>query len=370
MAERRATLLKPCFASILSNQERPAYGKIKNAMKVALNNIANSDELPVPPSLMRSLKAGFDAITNHIGLILFPVVLDLFLWFGPRVHLETLIRSTFVQAFSMPELQTADMADMLQAGKDLWLQVAGRFNLFTALRSYPIGVFSLMSGISPVDSPLGTPTAWDLASFGGVVIVAVLLSLVGLAAGAVYFSGVSQAALNGSVDWPDTLRRWPWTFGQVLLLAILWLALALAISVPFSCMFSLMMLGGVGLGRLSLLLLGGLLIWLLMPLVFSGHGIFIAGQKMWPSLVSGARLTRLTLPSTGLFLLAALLISQGLDTLWRAPGETSWLMVVGVAGHAFVTTGLLAASFVYYQDANRWVKQMFEQMIVARQERV
>ena len=129
-----------------------------------------------------------------------------------------------------------------------------------------------------------------------------------------------------------------------------------------------MMLGGVGLGRLSLLLLGGLLVWLLLPLVFSGHGIFIAGQSMWPSLRSGARLTRLTLPSTGLFLLVALLISQGLDTLWRAPGETSWLMAIGVAGHAFVTTGLLAASFVYYQDANRWVQQMFERMQAARQE--
>ncbi len=339
-------------------------------MKIALNNIANSDELPVPPSLIRSLKAGFDAISNHIGLILFPVLLDLFLWFGPRLHLETLIRSTFVQAFSLPELQTADMADMLQAGRDLWLQVAGRFNLFTTLRSYPIGVFSLMAGISPVDSPMGKPMVWDLASAGIVLIVAILLSLAGLAAGAFYFSSVSQAALNGKVNWPDTLRRWPWTFGQVLLLAILWLALALAISIPFSCMFSLMMLGGVGLGRLSLLLLGGLLVWMLLPLVFSGHGIFIAGQKMWPSLRSGVRLTRLTLPSTGLFMLVALLISQGLDTLWRAPGETSWLTVVGVAGHAFVTTALLAASFVYYQDANRWVQQMFEHMNAAQQERI
>jgi hypothetical protein len=78
----------------------------------------------------------------------------------------------------------------------------------------------------------------------------------------------------------------------------------------------------------------------------------------------------LTLPSTGLFLLVALLISQGLDTLWRAPGETSWLTMVGVAGHAFITTSLLAASFVYYQDANRWIQQMFERMNADRQERI
>jgi hypothetical protein len=336
-------------------------------MKIAQNNIANSEDLPAPPSLIRSLRAGFDAISSHIGLILFPVVLDLFLWFGPRLRLETLIRSTFVQAFSMPELQTPDVMDMLQAGRDLWLQVAERFNLFTALRAYPIGIFSLMAGTSPVESPLGEPPVMDLASAGSVLLVAILLSLAGLGAGAFYFSCVSQAALKGNIDWPDTLRNWPWAFGQVFLLAILWLALVLAISIPFSCTFSLMMLGGAGLGRLSLLLLGGLLVWMLLPLVFSGHGIFITGQKMWSSLKSGARLTRLTLPSTGLFILVAVLISQGLDTLWRAPGESSWLTLVGVAGHAFITTGLLAGSFVYYQDANRWIQKMFERMHADRQ---
>lgn len=323
----------------------------------------------MPPSLIRSLRAGFDAISNHIGLILFPVILDLFLWFGPRLRLETLIRSTFVRAFSMPELQTPDVVDMLQAGRDLWLQVAERFNLFTALRAYPVGIFSLMAGTSPVESPLGEPLVLDLVSVGVVLLLVVVLSLVGLAGGAFYFACVSQAALKGSIDWPDTLRNWPWTFGQVFLLAILWLALLLAVSLPFSCMFSLMMLVGAGLGRFSLLLLGGLLVWILLPLVFSGHGIFIAGQKMWSSLMSGIRLTRLTLPSTGLFILVALLISQGLDTLWRAPGETSWLTMVGVAGHAFITTALLAASFVYYQDASRWIQQMFERMYADRQER-
>jgi hypothetical protein len=42
------------------------------------------------------------------------------------------------------------------------------------------------------------------------------------------------------------------------------------------------------------------------------------------------------------------------------PEETSWLSLVGVAGHAFVTTGLLAASFIYYRDADRWVKAILK----------
>jgi len=40
------------------------------------------------------------------------------------------------------------------------------------------------------------------------------------------------------------------------------------------------------------------------------------------------------------------------------PSETSWLLLVGILGHAFVTTGLLASSFVYYRDALQWMREM------------
>jgi hypothetical protein len=36
--------------------------------------------------------------------------------------------------------------------------------------------------------------------------------------------------------------------------------------------------------------------------------------------------------------------------------------VVGIAGHAFVSTALLAASFVYYRDANAWLTAVMERL--------
>ncbi len=36
--------------------------------------------------------------------------------------------------------------------------------------------------------------------------------------------------------------------------------------------------------------------------------------------------------------------------------------LVGIAGHAFVTTALLAASFIYYRDMNNWLEIVFERM--------
>jgi hypothetical protein len=56
-----------------------------------------------------------------------------------------------------------------------------------------------------------------------------------------------------------------------------------------------------------------------------------------------------------------LLISQGLDLLWQVPPQTSWFTLIGLIGHAFIVTGLLAASFVYYRDAGYWVDNLLQQ---------
>jgi hypothetical protein len=70
----------------------------------------------------------------------------------------------------------------------------------------------------------------------------------------------------------------------------------------------------------------------------------------------------MTFFNTFLLFLMILILSEGLDLLWRLPAESSWLAVVGVVGHAFVATSLLAASFVYYRDASRWVERKLQQM--------
>lgn len=50
-----------------------------------------------------------------------------------------------------------------------------------------------------------------------------------------------------------------------------------------------------------------------------------------------------------------------MDVLWNVPAENSWLMLVGIAGHTFITTGLLSATYVYYRDADLWLEQSIQQ---------
>jgi hypothetical protein len=65
---------------------------------------------------------------------------------------------------------------------------------------------------------------------------------------------------------------------------------------------------------------------------------------------------RYALPPLGWFAMLAIIISQGMDMLWRVPPAESWMMGIGILGHAFICTGLLAASFIYYRDLNAWIE--------------
>ncbi len=189
----------------------------------------------------------------------------------------------------------------------------------------------------------------DTSSFGLVVVFWVFFSILGLAIGTVYFSIVSQAAVSDQVSWRSALNAWRWQVPQVVLLALLWLGIIIAISIPASCLFSTVIFAGIPYADVALLIYVGMLLWILFPLFFSPHGIFLYQKKVKASVKDSVRITRMTMPRTLLFLLTVILVEEGFTILWQVPEDISWLAVVGIIGHAFIATGLVAATFIYYQ---------------------
>ena len=220
-----------------------------------------------------------------------------------------------------------------------------------------------MATRAPELSPFGTPASFEIQSLGQVLLIWSLLYIIGMVVGAVYFSLVSQVALNGKVSWQRLVQGLPQTIYQVFLLALVFLMMFFLLGLPFSCLISLTIMSGIGLEQISVfiaLIAGGLLIWLLVPLVFSPHGIFVYQYKVWQAVKSSIRISKMTMPTTSIFILVVVVINEGMSLLWSIPEEISWLSLIGILGHAFVTTGLLASSFVYFRDADKWVKDLIE----------
>ena len=307
------------------------------------------------PKLIPTFKAGFDTVANRISLILLPLALDLFLWLGPHFSIKRVLQLTIQQMKNLPGLDASQLNQLTTAIQNF----GDNFNLAIAIRTFPVGLTSLMWGQTPQQTPLGSAPVIQLPSYTFTFGCWVLFLIVGMTAGSIYFNQLSQVVFTNQAS--GKLRQLPWTILQVLVLSLAFLMLAIILSMPVIVMWSVLSIISPNVAQFILPFIAIIILWILVPLVFSPHGIFAYHQNALASMLTSTRLVRASLPGSGLFLLAGLVLSLGLDLLWSAPPDTSWLALVGIAGHAFVTTSLMAASFVYYRDIMRWAQETLQQ---------
>jgi hypothetical protein len=231
------------------------------------------------------------------------------------------------------------------------------------LRSWPIGIPSLFSYNDKILlNPLGNPTLIEMPSIFTVFAFFILAFLVGIYLGSIYFNAISNASIGLKKSFSIALSLWQ--FKQSLFLAFLLVFLVLLIAMPV--IFIMILFSLFQLALLGFILVSFLLIWILLPLVFSAHGIFLLQLNVITSIATSIRLVRFFLPGTGIFLLVAFIMNFGLDQLWLTTPPDSWLSLIGVAGHAFIASSLLAASFIYYGSGMRWMQENL-QHLAARQ---
>jgi hypothetical protein len=310
--------------------------------------------LPTPPNMIGSLRAGFDAVANHIVIILFPCFIDLLLWLGPHLQLKTLLSDVVNFLLSSSATDSSVSTDIVSQSMNLIQTIGEKFNLLSLLRTIPVGIPSLMSFRLPADTPSGQPVFIDLSNilFVGVGVIGVILF--GIVVGSFYYNIITQISLTGRIEFKKALHEWLWSSIQVISLTLALIILYIVVSVPSSCAIFAVSLIGLPFGQFSFFLYFGLLLWLAFPLIFSAHGIFVNHNNAFISVQRSMVLTRMTLPTTSLFFLSVLAISEGLNILWRVPPETSWLTLLGIGGHAFISSALMAASFIFYRDADRY----------------
>ncbi len=313
--------------------------------------------LPPPPGIIGSLRTGFDTIAAHITAIIFPLALDLLLWLGPHISMDKLIKPVLIQFQSLAANAGISASD-IKSAMGIYSQFFQQFNLLSILRTFPIGVPSLMSGESPTLSPLGKPTTWQVDSAGHLMGLLFLFIVCGWVLGAIYFQWVA------SLITPDSTKTGR-AISQTVLYSLIWFILAWIIGMPVGMVLYVLFAINPLVGEGALLILGFLSMWLIVPLFFSPFGIYLHKQNVFVSFLSGLQMTRFSLPASSLFVLTMLLIGFGLNFLWAIPASDSWLALVGILGHAFIVTALLASSFVFYRDTTVWLQTVLEKLRAA-----
>jgi hypothetical protein len=315
------------------------------------------EEFPPPPGVMGSLRAGFDIVSSHVGLILLPALLDLFLWLGPRLSVNALIKQA-----SLPLTPLAGLQQFVQFQSDA-NEAIEHFNLLSLLgrlQLFPIGVSSLFAQSVPVETPFGSQQVVEVTSSPVVLGLMFVLVMAGWVIGGLYFRWVSEIALGNAEHGAGISLMW--AVAQTLILSVVWMIGLLMIIVPILLVFGVLLLLNPVLASGVAFVILVLSFWVIVPLFFTPHGIFVRKQNAFYSIFTSVRMARFTLPTSGMFVLCVFLLSTGLNYLWDVPPDDSWMKLVGIGGHAFITTALLAASFVYYRDMNVWLQTVFERL--------
>jgi hypothetical protein len=323
------------------------------------------DELPPPPGVMGSLRAGFDAVSSNVWLILLPLLLDVFLWLGPRLSVDGLVNPFFRMVFNQARTTLTSSSDLQRftAYQSAFSEVLEHFNLLSLLgrlQTFPVGISSLLSQTMPAETPLGSQDVVQITSIPGLLGLVFLFTILGWVVGGLYFRWVSGIALGDASR--AKMISFSWAIIQTLLLSVIWVIGLMIIIIPMMIILTVLTLLSPVLASGALLVILLFSFWLIVPLFFTPHGIFVRRQNAFYSIFTSLRMARFTLPTSGLFVLCVFLLSTGLNYLWSIPTDDSWMLLVGIAGHAFITTALLAASFVYYRDMNVWLQNIFEQL--------
>lgn len=297
---------------------------------------------PSAPGIVRALSTAFDRMAARPYLILPALALDLFLWLGPRLNLAAVFNA-LAASLVPPAATSPELAEQVTLAKEMLTTFGARFNLFSALSTFPIGVPSLMAGTMPSTSPLGQPGSVTLSNPATILLTWGALTLAGLGMASLYHAAVARAAGPRSpVARPAGL--WFNVVGMalvcyigvgIIVLTSLVLASLVTLITPFL---------GTGVAFLGF----SLLFWMAVYLIFTPHGLVGYRLGLLASMRESVRIVRRDFfPVVGL-LSALVLLSMGGDLVWELPPADSWFSVLAVLGHAFVSAILLMASYVFY----------------------
>lgn len=306
---------------------------------------AAQQQSQVPPGIIATLTAGFEFTAAHIWLVVLPCLLDIFYWLGPRMSIERLADRSLT--FMLQEPATEEAAAQL-------LELASQVNLFTTLSVPLIGVPALMGGAIPEKTPLPA----QVHQVDGMLfwlLIFVGLTLLGLLLSAIYLNLISlfmkpvEARSEGPLAF--TAGVFKSTF-RLIGLGLIFLVLLFFVWLP---LLPIAFLVGLLAGGLFVLVMFAGFALVATYLSLSVPGIVLNGRPLLRSVWESVKLVHRNIIQTVNLLVVVVLISGGTNLLWHMADDGSWLTLVSIVGHAFISTALVVAIFVFYNERSTMV---------------
>lgn len=309
------------------------------------------------PKIFAAFKAGFDTVSKHLYLLIFPIILDLFLLFGFRITIVELMQDV-IQKLILPPSATPDLVASWETVKIQTVEFFRYFSLTSFLRTFPVGIPSLFSVTDFERNPIGTYQFIQLEQPGSAFLVILGMSFIGLFFAFFFYRSIARAISTQSASTESILDK----KSMVSWIMIPTVSFTFTLVVIFPAILIISLIGAIlpifpSIGYF-LLTIG--IITLITPMLFTPHFLFLENMTFKQALLTSFRTVRLTNAKSTTFLFIAIVVSYLTNMLWRIPSDDSWMLLVSVFGHALISTVILAASFHFILDARKSVREFIE----------
>lgn len=314
--------------------------------------------------IIESLSAGFHTVTKRLWLILVPVVLDVYLWLGPRFSVAPVVQRLLPLFVAPPELGL-DYQQMMIQNREMLQEIAQNVNLFSLLSASIPGMPALMtSGTPPITLTRSVMPVWEGRSIWIYVVAIVVLWLAGVLFDSLYLTAVGYAVRADDPDAKGNQSVVPtggfvshvwFVCSRVVLFTILVGVLMAVIGFPLSLVLGLLSMLSVNLALIGVTLLMGTALWISFYLVFVIPAIVLDRTGIWRALWNSVNVVSRNFWATLGLILLSLFINFGFSVIWQRMNTGSWLTFLAIIGNAYIGTGSVAATFFFYRSRYaRW----------------
>lgn len=290
-----------------------------------------------------TLSLGYATINRRPWLLAVPILLDLFLWLGPRLSPAPVIQRVLERA-AIPGGLSDEILQSYAELQQSTVRAAEGFNLLSLLASNFPGLPSVMAGRE------GMSAVVHVANGSLVVGLVILLGLVGSWLGSLYYTAVGRLVTGGALRpadmLGDTTRNWLRMVG----LALAVITLALALGVPLALLAVAML--AVAPGALGFLasLAWVTLIWVEFYLFFAVDAIVISRAGPLQAVRNSFNVVRYNLGSSLGLIALIWIIMLGMPVVWGALLDNPITTAVAILGGAYISTGVATASMLFYRE--------------------
>lgn len=317
-----------------------------------------------PVGVIDSLASGFEIVAAHLQILLLPLGVDLFLWLGPRMTLRPiifLVENFWLWVVSNSEgpsktqyFQLAqDTHKLAQIAPDRYLPIVLPPTLLGGRRASP-----LLFDFKPVvlETWSGNLIAISVALISSVILYEI------------WYGWITRYVLNEPVS--------PWQFIKQVTSITLQSFFAIAAITVIVFVSSILFLSGLGVARLiggdslvGILMWSAVLIFMMFVVpactmaIFTVHSMFLNRRNLIAALWDSIRVVQWNMLPTTILLILVGGIYIAMNIIWSLAGRGSWLTLAAMGGNAFISTGLIAATFVYYKDRYRHWRELREAVL-------